>query len=621
MNSAPIQDSAESPEARACCKPKLLAFTAPDRGSRRRRLWELDSAAHCPVLGVCLPIAVLRRLVAQGAAGAGLQTTTTGCTASRCRNASTAPRCPRPCTRSWNGALPWRCGRLPPRAARAALAAVVAPGARRRAHAGALWATLTPCALRHRAGAPGAGRRAHAAAPARHGAARGPGALRALLDRERRAARRAGRAAPAMPSKGRRAGVAASSGRRPQACGCALRPSAATPRWRRCAMSCRRCEAQVPGLKRPRRTGAPGAGPGRAHRRPGAALMRARQEADRARRRADERRRDPAHAACPQRRQPHRRWPRPLPRLDDRAVLCVGGRPASVPLYRHIVERSGGRFLHHDGGDEQVPAPRRHAVGGRPGDLPDRLHQPRRLLARQGPLQAPRQALRLRRQPGQRQPEARAGGAAVMSTIRQLLSLRSSARSAASAASTRSRTARARCLLLGPAMRLQFEDETSVRHQIQEVLLAERIADPHRCSTPSTAMRICCRDGRQWMATLFIELPDAAQRERELAVLSLGAHHLYLGCGDLPRVVAAANEDLARSPPGPAERSALPALCAARPIACGAARRPSGSAGLRASGLCLAARDSPAPCADCAGLLLHGAAQPGATTRSQAQRR
>jgi hypothetical protein len=43
----------------------------------------------------------------------------------------------------------------------------------------------------------------------------------------------------------------------------------------------------------------------------------------------------------------------PPPELGDRAVLCVGGRPASVPLYRHIVERSGGRFLHHDGGDEQ----------------------------------------------------------------------------------------------------------------------------------------------------------------------------------------------------------------------------------------------------------------------------
>ena len=39
--------------------------------------------------------------------------------------------------------------------------------------------------------------------------------------------------------------------------------------------------------------------------------------------------------------------------FNDRAVLCVGGRPASVPLYRLIVEKTGGRFLHHDGGEQE----------------------------------------------------------------------------------------------------------------------------------------------------------------------------------------------------------------------------------------------------------------------------
>ena len=38
--------------------------------------------------------------------------------------------------------------------------------------------------------------------------------------------------------------------------------------------------------------------------------------------------------------------------LADRAVLCVGGRPASLPAYRRLVEGVGGRFLHHDGGEE-----------------------------------------------------------------------------------------------------------------------------------------------------------------------------------------------------------------------------------------------------------------------------
>ncbi|MFY9512796.1 MAG: DUF2325 domain-containing protein, partial [Rubrivivax sp.] len=35
----------------------------PPAGSRRRRLWDLDGHAHCPVIGVCLPIAALRKVV------------------------------------------------------------------------------------------------------------------------------------------------------------------------------------------------------------------------------------------------------------------------------------------------------------------------------------------------------------------------------------------------------------------------------------------------------------------------------------------------------------------------------------------------------------------------------
>jgi hypothetical protein len=103
---------------------------------------------------------------------------------------------------------------------------------------------------------------------------------------------------------------------------------------------------------------------------------------------------------------------------------------------------------------------------------------------------------------------------------------------------------RERCLLLGPAMRLQFEDETSVRHQIQEVLHAERIADAIQVRHTIDSYVHLLGDGRQWKATLFIELPEAARRARELPVLSLAAHHLYLGCTGQPRVVAAANEDL-----------------------------------------------------------------------------
>ncbi|MDI4632466.1 DUF2325 domain-containing protein [Pelomonas sp. V22] len=45
-----------------------------------------------------------------------------------------------------------------------------------------------------------------------------------------------------------------------------------------------------------------------------------------------------------------------LPELSERAVLCVGGRQSVVPIYRQLIERTGGRFLHHDGGEEDAVA-------------------------------------------------------------------------------------------------------------------------------------------------------------------------------------------------------------------------------------------------------------------------
>ncbi len=38
--------------------------------------------------------------------------------------------------------------------------------------------------------------------------------------------------------------------------------------------------------------------------------------------------------------------------LRQKTVLCVGGRSGNVPTYRDLIERIGGRFAHHDGGLE-----------------------------------------------------------------------------------------------------------------------------------------------------------------------------------------------------------------------------------------------------------------------------
>jgi hypothetical protein len=62
-----------------------------------------------------------------------------------------------------------------------------------------------------------------------------------------------------------------------------------------------------------------------------------------------------AVAAEPERPEPATEPPAAPPDLAERSVLCVGGRSGSVTQYRDVVERHGGRFLHHDGGLEDNP--------------------------------------------------------------------------------------------------------------------------------------------------------------------------------------------------------------------------------------------------------------------------
>jgi len=46
-----------------CDKHAPLATEVSQQGSRRRRVWELTQASHCPLVGVALPLNALRRLV------------------------------------------------------------------------------------------------------------------------------------------------------------------------------------------------------------------------------------------------------------------------------------------------------------------------------------------------------------------------------------------------------------------------------------------------------------------------------------------------------------------------------------------------------------------------------
>ncbi|WP_431101927.1 DUF2325 domain-containing protein [Roseateles noduli] len=93
------------------------------------------------------------------------------------------------------------------------------------------------------------------------------------------------------------------------------------------------------------------------------ALLISRQQAEREQRRADElqqalamseRQRDQQQTQASLQADSQPGTEGALPSLDERSVLCVGGRPAVVPIYRQLIERTGGRFLHHDGGEEDA---------------------------------------------------------------------------------------------------------------------------------------------------------------------------------------------------------------------------------------------------------------------------
>ncbi len=58
-----LQNILAPQQATLCDHTVRQAQTQPTTGSRRRRLWDLGHQCHCPVVGVCVPLGTLRRMV------------------------------------------------------------------------------------------------------------------------------------------------------------------------------------------------------------------------------------------------------------------------------------------------------------------------------------------------------------------------------------------------------------------------------------------------------------------------------------------------------------------------------------------------------------------------------
>jgi len=99
---------------------------------------------------------------------------------------------------------------------------------------------------------------------------------------------------------------------------------------------------------------------------------------------------------------------------------------------------------------------------------------------------------------------------------------------------------------LGDHITLQFEDEMTMRYQIQEMLRAERIFEEDGIQEELAAYNPLVPDGSNWKATMLIEYPDTTERAKALAELIGVEDRIWIQVEGSPRVYAIADEDLDR---------------------------------------------------------------------------
>ena len=103
-----------------------------------------------------------------------------------------------------------------------------------------------------------------------------------------------------------------------------------------------------------------------------------------------------------------------------------------------------------------------------------------------------------------------------------------------------------RTLPLGGNVTLIFEDELTIRYQIQEMLRAERIFEEEGIRDELDAYNPLVPDGSNWKATMLIEYPDIDERRKMLARLIGIEDKVWVKVEGHPRVYAIADEDMER---------------------------------------------------------------------------
>jgi hypothetical protein len=103
-----------------------------------------------------------------------------------------------------------------------------------------------------------------------------------------------------------------------------------------------------------------------------------------------------------------------------------------------------------------------------------------------------------------------------------------------------------RTVHIGDHVTLIFEDELTIRYQIQEMLRIERTFEEAGIQDELDVYNPLVPDGSNFKATMMIEYLDVAERARMLGVLKGIEDRVWLQAEGCKRVYAIADEDLPR---------------------------------------------------------------------------
>jgi hypothetical protein len=103
-----------------------------------------------------------------------------------------------------------------------------------------------------------------------------------------------------------------------------------------------------------------------------------------------------------------------------------------------------------------------------------------------------------------------------------------------------------RTVALGDHITLIFEDELTIRYQVQEMLRIERIFEEAGIQHELEAYNPLVPDGSNLKATMMIEYPDVVERKRALSQLKGVEDRVWVQVGEGARIFAIADEDLER---------------------------------------------------------------------------